>query len=154
GMKLNMAPREGGNSFHGSLYSAFENSSLQSNNLSSFLASHGVRAVDRIGDYHDIDGTLGGPIKKDKLWFFVSGRLFTVDKPVANAFYVPTGNTYADCVNAKVACKQAINEQSINSVLLRLTWQVSPRNKLSAYMDRIFKTRDHDVIPGDDAATA
>jgi hypothetical protein len=39
---------------------------------------------------------------------------------------------YADCVNAVVACKQAINDQSINSVLLRLTWQVSPRNKLSA----------------------
>jgi len=154
GMKLNMSPKEGGNGFHGSLYSAFENSSLQSNNLSPFLAQHGVRVVDRIGDYHDVDGTLGGPIKKDKLWFFVSGRLFTVDKPVANAFYVPPGNTYADCVNARVSCKQAINEQSINSVLLRLTWQVSPRNKLSAYMDRIFKTRDHDVIPGDDAATA
>src|SRR5207253_3484932 len=71
GMKLNVAPKEGGNSFHGSFYSAFENSSLQSDNLSPYLAAHGVRVVDRIGDYHDIDGTLGGPIKKDKLWFFV-----------------------------------------------------------------------------------
>src|SRR5438132_1610210 len=154
GMKLNMAPKEGGNSFHGSFYSAFENSSLQSDNLSPYLAAHGVRVVDRIGDYHDIDGTLGGPIKKDKLWFFVSGRLFTVDKPVATAFYIPQGSTQADCVSAKVQCKQAINEQSINSVLLRLTWQVSPRNKLSAYMDRLFKTRDHDVTSGDDPATA
>jgi len=154
GMKLNMAPKEGGNGFHGSFYSAFENSSLQSNNLSSSLRSRGVQAVDRIGDYHDIDGTFGGPIKKDKLWFFVSGRLFTVDKPVTNSFYVPKGNTFADCVNAKVACKQGINEQSINSVLVRLTWQVSPKNKLAAYIDRIFKTRDHDVIAGDDAATA
>jgi hypothetical protein len=154
GMKLNMAPKEGGNSFHGSFYSAFENSRLQSNNLSSSLRSRGVRAVDRIGDYHDIDGTFGGPIKKDKIWFFVSGRLFTVDKPVTNSFYIPQGSTFADCVNAKVACEQSINEQSINSVLVRFTWQVSPRNKLSAYMDRIFKTRDHDVIAGDDPATA
>jgi hypothetical protein len=154
GLKLNMAPKEGGNSFHGSFYSAFENSSMQSNNLSPYLQSRGVRAVDKIGDYHDIDGTFGGPIKKDKLWFFASGRLFTVDKPVTNSFYVPTGRTFADCVNAVVACKQSVNEQSINSVLVRLTWQVSPKNKLSAYMDRIFKTRDHDVIAGDDAATA
>src|SRR5207247_1309911 len=50
--------------------------------------------------------------------------------------------------------KNAVNDQSINSVLLRLTWQVSPRNKLSAYMDRLFKTRDHDVTSGDDPATA
>jgi Carboxypeptidase regulatory-like domain/TonB dependent receptor-like, beta-barrel len=154
GLKLNMAPKEGGNSLHGSVFAGFESSSLQSNNLSPFLASHGVKAVDRIGTYRDIDWTLGGPIKKDKLWFFTSSRFFTVNRPVANSFWIPQGRTYADCLNAVVACKQAINEQTINSVLLRLTWQVSARNKLSAYMDRLFKTRDHDVGPGDDPATA
>ena len=154
GLKLNVAPKEGGNSLHGSLFAGFESNGLQSDNLSPFLASHGVRAVDQIGTYRDIDVTLGGPIKKDKLWFFGSSRFFTVNKPVANSFYMPAGRTYADCVNAVVACKQAINDQSINSVLLRLTWQVSPRNKLSAYMDRLFKSRDHDVGPGDDPATA
>jgi len=154
GLKLSMSPREGGNKFHGSFFAGFEGSGLQSDNLSSFLATHGVRTVDKIGTYRDIDGTFGGPIKKDKLWFFTSTRFFTVNRPVANAFWVPQGNTYADCLNAVVSCRQAINEQTINSVLLRLTWQVSPRNKFSAYMDRLFKTRDHDVNPGDDPATA
>jgi hypothetical protein len=154
GVKLNMAPREGGNTVHGSFFSAFENSSIQSSNLSPFLASHGVRAVNSIGTYRDIDGTLGGPIKKDKLWVFGSTRFFTVNAPVANAFYTPAGRTYADCLNAVVKCEQAVNQQQINSALVRLTWQVSPRNKLSAYMDRLFKTRDHDVGPGDDPATA
>src|SRR5262249_25389300 len=154
GLKLNMAPKEGGNSLHGSVFAGFESSSLQSNNLSPFLASHGVKVVDKIGIYRDIDVTLGGPIKKDRLWFFTSSRFFTVNRPVANSFWVPQGRTYADCLGGVVACKQAINEQTINSVLLRLTWQVSPRNKLSAYMDRLFKTRDHDVSPGDDPATA
>src|SRR5437867_12006735 len=154
GLKLNVAPKEGGNSFHGSLFAGFESNSLQSNNLSPSLASLGVRGVDQIGTYRDVDVTLGGPIKKDKLWFFGSSRFFTVNKPVANSFYIPAGRTYADCLNAVVACQQAINDQSINSVLLRLTWQVSPRNKLSAYMDRLFKSRDHDVVPGDDPATA
>jgi hypothetical protein len=154
GVKMNLAPKEGGNVVHGSAYVAFEDTGLQSDNRSSFLASHGVRAVNKIGQYHDLDGTLGGPIKKDKLWIFGSTRFFTVNQPVANAFYTPPGNTYADCLNAVVSCQQAVNQQTINSVLLRLTWQVSPRNKLSAYMDRIFKTRDHDVGPGDDPATA
>ena len=121
GLKLNVAPKEGGNSFHGSLFAGFESNSLQSNNLSPSLASHGVRGVDQIGTYRDVDVTLGGPIKKDKLWFFGSSRFFTVNKPVANSFYIPAGRTYADCLNAGVACKQAINDQSINSVLLRLT---------------------------------
>src|SRR5881296_851709 len=154
GLKLNMSPKEGGNSFHGSFFSGFESSSLQSDNLSPFLALHGVRVVDKIGTYRDINPTLGGPIKKDKLWFFGSARFFTVNKPVASTFYVPPGKSYSDCNNGVIACQQGVNDQQINSVLLRLTWQVSPRNKLSAYMDRIFKTRDHDVIAGDDAATA
>src|SRR5438094_8172061 len=96
GLKLNMSPREGGNSLHGSVFVGFENSSLQSNNLSPFLASHGVRTVDRIGTYRDIDLTLGGPIKKDKLWFFSSGRLFTVNRPVANGLWVPQATSYGD----------------------------------------------------------
>src|SRR5436309_265306 len=154
GMKLNVSPKEGGNELHGSIFAGFEGSGLQSDNLSPFLARNGVRVVDKIGTYRDIDGTLGGPIMKDKLWFFGSTRFFTVNKPVANAFWIPDGGTYADCVNAVVACKQAVNDQSINSVLLRLTWQVSPRNKLSAYMDRLFKTRDHDVTAGVDPKTA
>src|SRR3989475_696580 len=154
GMKLNVSPKEGGNEFHGSVFAGFEGSGLQSNNLSPFLAKHGVRVVDQIGTYRDIDGTLGGPIKKDKLWFFGSSRFFTVNKPVASTFYVPPGSTYADCNTGVVACRQGVNDQQINSVLLRLTWQVSPRNKLSAYMDRLFKSRDHDVSAGDDPATA
>ena len=154
GMKLNVSPKEGGNDLHGSVFAGFEGSGLQSDNLSSSLRSRGVRAVDKIGTYRDIDVTLGGPIKKDKLWFFGSSRFFTVNKPVTDAFWIPQGNTYADCARGVVACQQAVNDQSINSVLVRLTWQVSPRNKLSAYMDRLFKTRDHDVSAGDDPKTA
>jgi len=154
GLKLNMIPKEGGNSLHGSFFGGFESSKLQSNNLSPFLAAHGVRVVDRIGTYRDIDVTLGGPIKKDKLWFFGSGRLFTVNKPIANAFWIPEGRTYAECVGGAIACRQAVDDQTINSVLFRLTWQVSARNKFSAYMDRLFKSRDRDVMPGDDPATS
>ena len=154
GLKLNMSPKEGGNEFHGSFFAGFESTRLQSDNLTPFLKSHGVSVIDKIGTYRDINPTLGGPIKKDKLWFFTTARFFTVNKPVGSTFFVPSGATFTQCNTGAVACKQGVNDQQINSALLRLTWQVSPRNKLSAYMDRLFKTRDHDVIAGDDAATA
>jgi hypothetical protein len=154
GLKLNMSPKEGGNTFHGSFYGGYESSGLQSSNLSPFLASHGVKVVEKIGTYHDVDGTIGGPIKKDKLWFFVSGRLFTVDKPITNTFYVPAGRTYSDCVNSVISCQQGVDLQRINSVLVRLTWQVTPRNKVSAYIDRLFKTRDRAMNAGDDPTTS
>src|SRR5437762_528337 len=128
GMKLNVSPKEGGNELHGSVFAGFEDSGLQSDNLSSSLKSRGVRAVDKIGTYRDIDVTLGGPIKKDKLWFFGSSRFFTVNKPVTDAFWIPQGSTYADCRNGVVGCQQAVNEQQINSVLVRLTWQVDRKS--------------------------
>ena len=38
--------------------------------------------------------------------------------------------------------------------MLRLTWQMSPKNKLGAYYDRLYKTRGHDMLAGTDPATA
>jgi hypothetical protein len=154
GLKISMVPKEGGNAFHGSLFMGYESSRLQSNNLSSYLRSHGVQAVDKIGKYRDINATFGGRIIRDKLWFFTSTRLFTVHSPVANTFYVPAGGTYAKCLSGALSCVQGVNKETINSGLLRLTWQVTPRNKVSAYIDRLFKTRDRAMNPGDDPETA
>jgi hypothetical protein len=154
GLRINLAPKEGGNQFHGSAFVGYESTSLQSDNLTSFLKTHGVGAVDKIGLYRDLNFTQGGPIKKDKLWFFSSARFFTVNKPISNSFYVPAGQTYTACKTLAVACTQGVDGQTINSVLLRLTWQMTPRNKLSASADRLFKTRNRAMNPGDDPATA
>jgi hypothetical protein len=153
GVRINLIPKEGGNTLHGSLFAGIERSGGfpgQSDNLSSFLASSGVRTLDKIGLYRDIDGTLGGPIAKDKLWYFTSARLFTVNKPISNTFHIPAGQTYAACLSAAIACEQGVDNQKINSVLGRATWQVSPRNKLSVYADKIWKTRGAAMTAGDD----
>ncbi len=154
GLKISMVPKEGGNDFHGSLFTGFEDGRLQSDNLSTFLATHGVKATDKIGRYRDINATMGGRIIRDKLWFFGSMRLFSVSGPVANTFYVPSGQTYANCLSSAIKCEQGVNNETINSGLFRLTWQVTPKNKLAAYIDRLFKKRDRAMSPGDDPATA
>ncbi len=82
GVKINLVPREGGNQIHGSLFEGYESSSLQSSNMTDFLSSHGVTSLDKIGKYTDTNGTLGGPLKKDKLWLFGSLRFFIVNKPI------------------------------------------------------------------------
>jgi hypothetical protein len=154
GLKLNLIPKEGGNRLNGSFLSLFERSAWQSDNLSQFLSDNGVRTLDKIGLYRDINFTQGGPIAKDKIWFFASGRFFTVNKPISNTFHVPAGQTYANCVNGVISCEQGVDDQAINSALGRVTWQVSPRNKLSAYADKIWKTRSAAMQPGDDPDTS
>lgn len=155
GVKINLVPKEGGNRFSGSFFAGYESENLQSNNLTDRLASLGVKSVDKIGTYHDVDATLGGPILKDRLWFFGSARAFTVNKPIANTVVSDgTRAGIAKCFANPESCPQGADPQTINSGLLRMTWQISPRNKLSAYVDRIHKERGAAQSPGYDQTTA
>src|SRR3954447_4979252 len=156
GVKINMIPRAGGNRLSGSLLQGYETSKMQGDNLTPFLAANGVKTVDKIGTYNDTNATFGGPIKKDKLWYFGSARFFIVNKPIANT-YVSDGSKagIAACAAALAGrggtlCPQGVDPQHQYSGLVRMTWQMSPRNKLSGYYDRIHKIRGSAMAPGDD----
>ena len=158
GVKINMIPKEGGNRFSGSIFQGYESSSLQANNLTDRLASQGVKSVDKIGTYSDTDVTVGGPLKKDSIWYFGSVRFFVVNKPIAST-YVSDGTTagIAACQAALVGtgnlCPQGTDPQHQYSGMARLTWQISPRQKLAGYYDRIHKVRGAAMNPGDDQTT-
>src|SRR5258705_6328470 len=160
GVKINMIPKEGGNRFSGSLFQGYENSKMQSDNLTPFLAANGVKLVDKIGTYNDTNATVGGPIKKDSLWYFGSVRLFTVNKPIGNT-YVSDGTKagIAACAAALAGrggtlCPQGVDPNHQYSGLVRMTWQISPRNKLAGYYDRIHKVREAAMSAGDDQTTS
>ena len=140
GVRLNMVPREGGNSFSGSFFGSWSDGAWQSDNLSQSLKDRGLRATDKIDRIYDINGSQGGPITRDKIWFFGSIRRWSVDAPIADTFF-------ADGT-------QGIDDQHIKSAMLRVTWQASPRHKLAGYYDRVGKDRGHGMNAGDDPATA
>ena len=85
GIRLNMIPRDGGNTFSGSLYLGVTDGSWQSNNLTSELRARGVALPTGITNIHDVNPAFGGPILRDRLWFFASMRWMSVDEKVVNA---------------------------------------------------------------------
>jgi Carboxypeptidase regulatory-like domain len=140
GIRLNMIPREGGNRFNGDFKMAYRPGAWQSSNLTDRHMARGLNAgnaTDRIVDY---TFALGGPIKKDTLWFFTSLRYYSVNNYIANTFF-DDGS-------------QGVDDQFIKSGLARLTWQISPRNKISGYFDEIDKFRGHDMQSNVDPETA
>ena len=140
GVRLNMIPREGGNRFSGDFKAVSRPGSWQSSNLTQRHQDRGLsagNAIDRIVDY---TASLGGPIMKDKVWFFTSARYFSVNNFIANTF-MDDGS-------------QGIDDQFIKNIMARATWQVSPRNKISAYIDEIDKYRGHDMQSIYDPETA
>ena len=158
GVRINMIPREGGNRFSGAFFTAFAPGSWQSDNLTQHLKDQGLTVVGTIDKIYDVNFSIGGPIKQDKLWFFTSARKWGVNSPVADTFFTPTGSyyptAYAQCKAGTISCDQGLDDQQIKSGMLRLTYQISPRNKLGAYYDRLYKTRGHDMTAGFDPATA
>ena len=140
GVRLNMIPREGGNRFSGDFKAVNRPGAWQSSNLTDRHKARGLtsgNAIDRIVDY-SLAG--GGPIKKDKLWFFAATRYNSVNN------FIP--NTYLDDGS------KGIDDQYILNGMARLTWQATPRNKFSAYFDEIDKYRGHDMQANYDPETA
>jgi len=154
GVRVNVVPRDGGNQFSGSFFGGWQDGAWQANNFTDDLRRAGLRAVDKIDRIYDFTVGQGGPIVRNKLWFFGSARANSVNAPIADTFYVPQGATQADCQAGRVSCEQGIDDQRINSALLRLTWQVSARNKFSVYYEEIDKYRGHGMNAGDDPRTA
>jgi hypothetical protein len=154
GVRVNVVMKDGGNQHSGSFFGAWNDGKWQSDNHSDALRAQQLRAVDKIKKIYEFSGGFGGPIKRDKVWYFAAGRLSGVHAPIADTFYVPQGRTNADCQAGRVACEQGIDDQYINSATLRLTWQMSARNKFSIYYEEVDKWRGHGMNAGDDPETA
>ena len=86
GVKLNMIPKDGGNRFNGSVFGGYQNKSFQTDNLTDALKARGLKSADGIDKLSNIEGSLGGPIKKDRVWFFLSARMFNLDTLPADVF--------------------------------------------------------------------
>jgi len=140
GPHLNLIPREGGNTFSGATYVGYTDDSFQFNNLTDDLIKRGLQTPDAVKMIYDVNASLGGPIKSDKLWFFASYRNVGNDNIVANSFY-PDGSP-------------GVYDQRVHNYTLRLTWQVSARNKITAYEDYQTKYVGHLYTSGIDVATA
>ena len=70
GIALNMVTRRGGNRVSATARFYLTDRSLQSSNLTSALQSKGVTNTNRIEQIKDFGASAGGPIVKDRLWWW------------------------------------------------------------------------------------
>jgi outer membrane receptor for Fe3+-dicitrate len=129
GVQINMIPRSGGNAFRGTFFGTGANDSLQSNNSDSELETKGLVARNRVKSVYDVNVTYGGPIRRDRLWFFATYRAWSANNYLANTFD-SRGN-------------QTVDDQRIQDGTLRLTWQATRQHKLALHYDRSAKWRGH-----------
>src|SRR3954468_11994597 len=70
GPSINVVPKSGGNQFRGSAFYSTAGDWSTSNNVDDALRAVGITTPPILRTNFDVSGSLGGPIKKDRLWFF------------------------------------------------------------------------------------
>ena len=132
GIKVNMIPKDGGNVFRGTFFLNGADNGFQSDNLTSSLQSQGLTAVNQVKSVWDVNGSVGGPIRKDKLWFYFASRYWGLDKYPADSFFDADPRYF---VYAPDQTNQGVDDTWNRSNAARLTWQATQRHKFTAYYD-------------------
>ena len=127
GVTVNLVPREGGNRFSTLTTANYRPGDWQSSNVTPRIKTLGLLAGSSTLFISEANLSEGGPIKKNRLWFFTTISDFETDNRVADVFFDDG--------------RQGDDPAHIRHALVRLTYQLSARNKVSFYFDRTNKYR-------------
>ena len=131
GPSINIVPKSGGNEFHGSAFYSTSGDWATSNNVDDELRALGITQPPTLRSNWDTSFSLGGPIKRDRLWFFTNVRAWAnaavVDGIFANRF-AGDASHWDPSIDQSV---EARNPESRKIIAARLTAQITPRNRLT-----------------------
>jgi hypothetical protein len=135
GPAFNLIPKTGGNSFSGTGFLSLAGKWSQGDNFDARLESYGFTAVPALIKNWDTNFALGGPIVRDRLWFFNNVRSYGNHQELLNLFGNknagdPTKWTYVkdESLKGRTAAAKMIEA-------IRLTAQVTPKHKVGFYWD-------------------
>lgn len=129
GVTVNMVKKDGSNSFKGDFFASFTGKALQSDNVSDEQRTNGLVAPSATDTAYDVNVGLGGPVFRDRLWFYGSYRRWRVDRLTANTFNIDG--------------TQALDEQILSNWSGRLSLKLTDNNRLSGWLETLDKLRGH-----------
>jgi hypothetical protein len=139
GVRSNLIPREGGNTFKGVLFGTYTNSDFNSDNVSDDLKAQGLQA-NSVLKIWDFNPSGGGYIVRDKLWFWLSYREWGTETTRAGTAAAFPNADPAALFYTPDTSRKAFDHTWHRSASNRLTWQLTPRNKIAA----IYDYQDHE----------
>jgi Carboxypeptidase regulatory-like domain len=142
GLSMNIVPKTGGNSIQGSIYVSGSGEALLSDNFTPELEAAGLRAATPLTGLYDFSGSFGGPISRDRLWYFVNARTQGNERVNANQFYNLNAGDSTTWLYAPDYDRPGFSDRTFENVAGRLTWQATPRNKISVFWDEQWTCRN------------
>src|SRR4029453_4700699 len=119
-----IAPR-GGNQFKGSAIYDYQNVKWNSDNTKSGAAPGGVPTAQSVKQF---DLALGGPILKDRIWFFGSFPRAALTNGISRSDF-----NYRNVLANDPSFTSFDNTQKSNQPFVKITAQVSPRHEVTGF---------------------
>jgi len=132
GISMNVIPKTGGNTFSGNVNTLIATERLQSDNLTDELRNRGVAFTGKVLRLYDLNLLAGGPIKRDKLWFFTAFRMAGNRNSVGGQYFNKTQGTP---FFTRDLDRPQYRKEWVKSLGGRFTWQASQKNKVSGFAD-------------------
>jgi hypothetical protein len=142
GVILNVIPRDGSNTFSGTFSANGASSAMQGSNYTQSLQNQGLKTPSQLLKIWDFSPAGGGRIIRDKLWFYLSYRELRTENTVPGMWVNKNaGNPNAYSVDFDLS-QQAFDDTIARNAVGRITWQVTPRNKINLHWSEQYKTAD------------
>ena len=87
GVMLNIIPRDGGNTFSGTVFLSGANGAMQGSNYTDALKAAGLRSPQELKKVYEVNPMGGGRIIRDKLWFYLTYREVVAENTVPGMFF-------------------------------------------------------------------
>jgi Carboxypeptidase regulatory-like domain len=131
GINTNMVPKSGSNTPQGLFVAEGMSNAFQGSNLTSALSARGISSTDAVKKYFDVGAGGGGPIAKDKLWFFAEARTTDAQEYLAGIYYNATETAFPPVYTPDTS-RPAFHDNSDTDYGGRLTWQATPKQRFAA----------------------
>ena len=131
GMQLNMIAKDGGNTFAGIATFAYVGPSLEMSNINDELLARNLDP-DRVGSikkFRDSAVALGGPIRRNRLWFFAAFREGVTQQFAENVYYNKLRQP-ASLLYEPDLSRPAYTDDYSRDLSVRFTWQASSKHRI------------------------
>ena len=131
GVLLNIIPRDGGNQFSGTFAYSGASGGMQGSNYTDALRNAGLRSPQELIKVWEVNPMGGGPIKRDKLWFYATYREVYAENTIPGMFVNRNAGDPTKWLVDFDQSRPGFTDSVTRNGIGRLTWQASPRNKIS-----------------------
>jgi hypothetical protein len=135
GPTMSIVPKTGGNTFRGAFYLAGVSKGMVDSNFSEELRLAGLAVPGQVLKLWDVNAGIGGPIRRDRLWFYGTYRDEGSYRSIPGIFPNKNAGDPTKWTYEADTSRQAQGAESWRIGTVRLTLQASQKNKFNVYWD-------------------